>query len=74
MNHAAFVYLAGLAQAVFIAVAAYLTQPNDLTGRPLAIAIIGVVVSAAVTYVAARQTNVAARREVERARTERKAA
>jgi len=61
------VYLAGLLQAVLIAVGAYLALPGDPTGRPLYIAIAGVAVSALTSYVAAHQVKASTSREVDRA-------
>ena len=61
------VYLAGLLQAVLIAVAAYLVLPGNPTGRPLYIALAGVAVSALTSYVAAHQVKASTAREVDRA-------
>ena len=61
------VYLAGLLQAVLIAVAAYLVLPGNPTGRPLYIAVAGVAVSALTSYVAAHQVKASPAREVDRA-------
>jgi len=61
------VYLAGLLQAVLIAVAAYLVLPGNPTGRPLYIAVAGVAVSAVTSYVAAHQVRASTAREVDRA-------
>ena len=67
LTSAQLVYLAGLLQAVLIAVAAYLALPGDPTGRPLYIAVAGVAVSAVTSYVAAHQVKTATAREVDRA-------
>jgi membrane protein DedA with SNARE-associated domain len=61
------VYAFGLLQAVVVAVGAYLSQPDDPTGRPLVIALIGVAVSAAVSFLAGRKVNTAVAREVKKA-------
>jgi hypothetical protein len=61
------VYIAGLLQAVLIAVGAYLALPGDPTGRPLAIALAGVALSALTSYVAAHQVKASTAREVDRA-------
>ena len=61
------VYLAGLLQAVLIAVAAYLVLPGNPTGRPLYIAVAGVAVSAVTSYIAAHQVKASTAREVDRA-------
>ena len=67
LTSAQLVYLAGLLQAVLIAVAAYLVLPGDPTGRPLAIALAGVAVSAVTSYIAAHQVKASTAREVDRA-------
>ena len=67
LTSAQLVYLAGLLQAVLIAVAAYLVLPGDPTGRPLYIAVAGVAVSAVTSYVAAHQVRASTAREVDRA-------
>jgi hypothetical protein len=61
------VYAFGLLQAIVVAVGAYLAQPNDLTGRPLLIAIVGVVLSAAVSFIAGQKVDAATAREVKKA-------
>ena len=61
------VYLAGALQAAVIAVGAYLTQPNDPTGRPLLIAILGVTLSAVVSYLTGLKVKAAVAREVKKA-------
>jgi len=67
LTSAQLVYLAGLLQAVLIAVAAYLVLPGDPTGRPLYIAVAGVAVSAVTSYIAAHQVKASTAREVDRA-------
>jgi hypothetical protein len=67
LTSAQLVYLAGLLQAVLIAVAAYLVLPGNPTGRPLYIAVAGVAVSAVTSYVAAHQVRASTAREVDRA-------
>jgi mannose/fructose/N-acetylgalactosamine-specific phosphotransferase system component IID len=67
LTSAQLVYLAGLLQAVLIAVGAYLALPGDPTGRPLYIAVAGVAVSAVTSYVAAHQVRASTAREVDRA-------
>jgi len=67
LTSAQLVYAAGLLQAVLIAVAAYLVLPGDPTGRPLAIALAGVALSALTSYVAAHQVKASTAREVDRA-------
>ena len=67
LTSAQLVYLAGLLQAVLIAVAAYLVLPGNPTGRPLYIALAGVAVSALTSYVAAHQVKASTAREVDRA-------
>lgn len=61
------VYLAGLLQAVLIAVGAYLALPGDPTGRPLYVALAGVAVSAVTSYLAAHQVKASTRREIDEA-------
>jgi len=61
------VYIAGLLQVILIAVGAYLALPGDPTGRPLAIALAGVALSAVTSYIAAHQVKAATAREVDRA-------
>lgn len=61
------VYLAGALQAAVIAVGAYLTQPNDPTGRPLLIAILGVALSAVISYLTGQKVKAAVAREVQKA-------
>lgn len=60
------VYLAGALQAAVIAVGAYLTQPDDPTGRPLLIAILGVALSAVISYLTGLKVKAAVAREVEK--------
>ena len=67
LTSAQLVYAAGLLQAVLIAVAAYLVLPGNPTGRPLYIALAGVVVSALTSYVAAHQVKASTAREVDQA-------
>lgn len=57
------VYLAGALQAAVIAVGAYLTQPDDPTGRPLLIAILGVALSAVISYLTGQKVKAAVARE-----------
>jgi len=54
-------------QAVLVALGAYLVLPGDPTGRPLAIALTGVAVSAVVSYLAAHQVKATTAREIDRA-------
>lgn len=61
------VYVAGALQAVVIAVGAYLAQPHDLTGRPLLIALVGVGLSAVVSFITSRKVKAAVAREVAKA-------
>ncbi len=56
-------FVFGLVQAVVVAVGAYLSQPHA-TGRTAVIAVIGVVVSAAVSYLTTRKVKAAVAREV----------
>jgi membrane protein DedA with SNARE-associated domain len=67
MSASKLVYAFGLLQAIVVAVGAYLAQPNDPVGRPLVIALIGIAVSAAVSFVAGRKVNAAVAREVKKA-------
>jgi membrane protein DedA with SNARE-associated domain len=62
------VYLAGALQAAVIAVGAYLVQPNDPTGRPLLIAVLGVALSAVVSYLTGRKVKAAVAREIEQSK------
>ena len=58
------VYVGGLLQAIVIAVGAYLAQPNDPTGRPLLIAIAGVVLSVVVSFITGRKVTAAVAKAV----------
>jgi hypothetical protein len=64
ITSARLVWALGLLNAVVVAAASFLSQPTDLTGRPLLIAIGGVVVSAAISYLIGNRVALAARREL----------
>ena len=69
LSSAQSVYVAGVFHAILIALAAYLVLPGDPTGRSLYVALAGVAVSAAVSYLAAHQVKASTAREVGRAVT-----